>query len=891
MNAQFRIAFGCLKKQRRSSLLLLGTVILSTAFLVCMCIVGSSSIHTSTQTRMDIYGEHKATLWGSGENTEEFLSALPVWSEQGKIELHGYFRGIDGKVHSLGSADGISRKLLRIKLSEGRMPQTEGEAVLEKSMARQLGLESLSLGDDVLLRLETPSGETKDVILSVCGIAENFSAVKNNELSDSATISVIPSVLIADTPLPPVDTVWLLNSENDDFYELSSYLPKTEGSRFNSASYPHGYDSIGGSRISEETAMTVATMAIVGGLILVCTATVTANGFIMSADRKNRQMSLLRCIGATKKQAFGIIAAEGVLLLGAGLIPGLILGTAVSGLAVKIFSSLSKTELIWKFTPAALPLAAVLCTVCVLAATVIPAFRASRRPPIFAANTGIPVKKRKNRSAGRPLGVFGIAAVSLRNTPGRSIMTGLVFSLVIIVSGVTVLIVELNRDNGFSSPDVSVSPEASSISYEGNESHMHSAPFFVHHEALTRYLTVPTELPQKINAEMEFACTWSYVEPRFAVSIPKDEFDDYLNGFFIYDAKKLALPENAAEGTVGIPTGTYPFLSNQTQYGIGEDEYLLHTYVFSCSDELLLRLAPKLVSGKIDLKAIKRGDEVILTVPNYEIDYSEYPFGQSTRILGSAEDSPYIEGRVFKNENWTAGDRILLTWVNIAKDGTPTLCRKEVTVGATVRDGLSEYGMPGQVFGIYTATDTLNAISAPHTIRNMKLYFPIDTEIEQGEEDVILWLSENYPSLKTTTKTEVNQSELQIQRMIVGIMATVIACLVSLGFLGLVNTASVRVNSRSHQLGLLRCIGATKRQIILMLAGEGGVIGFCAAALGIAVCRLLFPLLTENWRFASIGVTLAVSSAVTVFLAAGTVFFPSLKILRASPVETTQRSE
>ena len=893
MNAIFRIASCSLKKQRRSSILLLGTVILSAAFLVCMCTVGASSIYTTKETRMDIYGEYKAVLWDTDEYTEEFLSLYPTWSEKGKTELFGYFESIDGNTHSVGSADEVSLKLLRVRLIEGRMPASPNEAVFEKSTARLLGLESISVGDEVLITLVSKTGEQKDIILSVSGICENFSAVKNNELSDGRTVTVVPSILTSNLEFAPMDVVWFLNSENEDFYALGPNLPSTVSRSFNSATYPNGYNSVGTKNYDEEISMAVSTMAIVGGLILVCTATVTMNGFIMSVDRQSRQMSLLRCIGATKKQAFGVIAAEGLILLGIGLIPGLCLGAIVSRFAVLLFSEISKAELIWHFAPWSLPLAALLCSVCVLVSTLLPALRASRRPPIFAANPKLSFRKRKRKTAGKPLGVWGLTAVSVKNSLGRNIMTGLVFSLVIIVSGVAALIIEMNRDSIYSMPDVEVSPASTSISYEGEESKMIDAPFFVHYEALTRYLTLPTNLPQEINSELDFACTWSYIEPRFGVSVHKDDFDDYLNGFFIYDGEKLSLPESETiDGLVhGMQTGTYPYLSAQTSYGISRDEFLLHTYVFSCSDELLLRLSPKLTSGKIDLEAIRRGDEVILTVPSYEIDYSNYPYGMSTYILGDSEDSPYVEGNIFKNENWTAGDKLTLTWVNIDTDGTPTLYRKKVTVGATVEVGLSQYGMPSQVFGIYVLTDTLNNISAPHTIRELNLYFPLDTEIEVGEEEVTTWLSENYPSLRVRSKTEVNQAEQQLQRMTVGIIATVISCLVSLGFLGLVNTVSVRVHSKSHQLGLMRCIGMTKTQILIMLSSEGASFGIGAAILGCIVCRILFPILTEGWRYPSIGVTLAISSVLTVLIAAGTIFIPALKVLRSSPVDTTRKAE
>ena len=56
MKTAFALGWGFLKKQVRSSALLLGTVVLSAAFLVCMCFVGSGAIHTAELARKNTYG-------------------------------------------------------------------------------------------------------------------------------------------------------------------------------------------------------------------------------------------------------------------------------------------------------------------------------------------------------------------------------------------------------------------------------------------------------------------------------------------------------------------------------------------------------------------------------------------------------------------------------------------------------------------------------------------------------------------------------------------------------------------------------------------------------------------------------------------------------------------
>ena len=118
-----------------------------------------------------------------------------------------------------------------------------------------------------------------------------------------------------------------------------------------------------------------------------------------------------------------------------------------------------------------------------------------------------------------------------------------------------------------------------------------------------------------------------------------------------------------------------------------------------------------------------------------------------------------------------------------------------------------------------------------------------------------------------------------------------ISCLASLGILGLVNTASARINSRSHQLGRLRCMGMTKGQILLMLILEGGSIGIGAAIFGTGICRVLLPLMTQGWRFTEVWTSSVLAALAAILLSVVTVCLPALKILKKSPTEITLSPE
>ena len=77
----------------------------------------------------------------------------------------------------------------------------------------------------------------------------------------------------------------------------------------------------------------------------------------------------------------------------------------------------------------------------------------------------------------------------------------------------------------------------------------------------------------------------------------------------------------------------------------------------------------------------------------------------------------------------------------------------------------------------------------------------------------------------------------------------------------------------------------TKGQIILMLTAESAAIGLGACGVGLVACRVLLPLMEENWRYPALGPALGLACLGTVVLAVATVFVPALQIMRKSPTE------
>lgn len=113
--------------------------------------------------------------------------------------------------------------------------------------------------------------------------------------------------------------------------------------------------------------------------------------------------------------------------------------------------------------------------------------------------------------------------------------------------------------------------------------------------------------------------------------------------------------------------------------------------------------------------------------------------------------------------------------------------------------------------------------------------------------------------------------------------------------LGIINAFSTNLNERRRQIGMLRTVGATKRQIIIIFGREAFIISLICVPLSIALSclcvKVVFMILGDNFIFDPniwAIVASAVFSIICVMLAA---LLPLLKAARVTPVQTVRNIE
>jgi putative ABC transport system permease protein len=118
-----------------------------------------------------------------------------------------------------------------------------------------------------------------------------------------------------------------------------------------------------------------------------------------------------------------------------------------------------------------------------------------------------------------------------------------------------------------------------------------------------------------------------------------------------------------------------------------------------------------------------------------------------------------------------------------------------------------------------------------------------------------------------------------------------------LGAVGIVNIMLVSVTERTHEIGLLKALGATKRSILaqffwegLLLTGISGLIGILGSAAFMGLLQLALTDKMPGWdppRLVPWSAALAMGSLVISGVVAG--LYPASKAAALDPIEALRR--
>jgi putative ABC transport system permease protein len=163
-----------------------------------------------------------------------------------------------------------------------------------------------------------------------------------------------------------------------------------------------------------------------------------------------------------------------------------------------------------------------------------------------------------------------------------------------------------------------------------------------------------------------------------------------------------------------------------------------------------------------------------------------------------------------------------------------------------------------------------------------------ETEENQARLDAAL---EEFPNAKAQTREQFIDNQIEGLNQVLNILYVLLALSVIVSLFGIVNTLVLTVFERTRELGMLRAIGMTRRQVRRMIRHESVITALIGGVLGIVLGVVLGALLIARVDFIEfqLPVTqIVVFAILTIVVGIIAAIFPARRAAKLDPLQALQ---
>src|SRR4051794_1929438 len=163
-----------------------------------------------------------------------------------------------------------------------------------------------------------------------------------------------------------------------------------------------------------------------------------------------------------------------------------------------------------------------------------------------------------------------------------------------------------------------------------------------------------------------------------------------------------------------------------------------------------------------------------------------------------------------------------------------------------------------------------------------------ETLANQARLDAVL---RSFPNAKVQTKSEFIDNQISGLNSVLNILYVLLALSVVVSLFGIVNTLVLTVFERTREIGMLRAVGMTRRQVRRMIRWESVITALLGAVIGIILGIVLGGLLVARVDFIVFTVpwgSLIVFGVAAVFVGLIAAIFPARRAARLNPLQALQ---
>ncbi len=548
---------------------------------------------------------------------------------------------------------------------------------------------------------------------------------------------------------------------------------------------PPGFQVVTGKVVADESTSAINTalgflstaLLVFAGIALFVGAFTIMNTFSITVGQRTRELALLRVIGASRTQVMGSVLGEAAIIGLASSLLGLALGVATAkGLEALLSAfggSLPQGGLV--FTLRTVVVSLVVGLGVTLASAVGPARRAVRIPPIAALSTyqaQAVESSRRRLVVGGLLAAGGIAALAAGLGLPAIQLVGLGAVLIFVAAGMLAPLVARPVSSVVGRPLARLFSVAGRL---GRENSMRSP---------RRTAQTASALMVGLALVSAMSVFGSSLSTSATRSVDQAILADYVITASSPGGPPPGFSRSAVAAAAAVPGVT---AASSITYG---------RFLLRGSPQTTSALAPRDLGTTAAISVTEGAGAAALARGQLLVDTTQ------ARDLGLR-----------------VGERLAVTF---AETG-----RQELVVGGIFQ--------PSALLGGYVlAESTFLANNAPSVLPSVLLVSTAGGASPTQTRALQAGLA-GYPNLVVRTRAAAEEEQRKQVNQVLGLVYALLMLAVLIAFIGIVNTLMLSVFERTREIGLLRAVGMSRRQVRTMVRTEAVILSVFGALLGVVL--------------------------------------------------------
>jgi len=576
------------------------------------------------------------------------------------------------------------------------------------------------------------------------------------------------------------------------------------------------------------------------GIALFVGSFVIANSLSITIAQRTREFATIRTLGGSRRQVLGSIIIEALVVGTLASVVGLFLGLGLAKLLFKLFSAvgftLPNSGLL--FETRTIVVSLVVGILVTLAASLRPAIRATRVPPIAAVREGATLPESRFarfRTVGSlaltALGfgslAYGLFADGLGTT---QLLTWMGLGALLIFIGVALFAARIVR------------PAAAALGWPATQMGGAAGRLARDNARRNPQRTASTASALMIGLALVtlVAVLAQGITSTFTNSVEEIFTSDYAitaqNNF-------SPIPTAAADAAADAP-GVEAVASVRTA----------EARIFD-SNEFVTAVDPEA--------------EAAITL--------EWKEGSQAVLGDLGRNGAFVDEDYAKDNDLAVGSPIPVL--------TPSGEKLELEV-----KGIFDPPTGGSPFGVVSfSSDTFDDLY--ESPRNLYSFIEMEGDVNEENTAALTAALTDFPNAKAQTRKQFVDNQISALSSILNILYVLLALSVIVSLFGIVNTLVLTVFERTREIGMLRAIGMTRRQVRRMIRHESVITALIGGALGIVLGIVLGGLLVARVEFIEFSLPttqIIVFALMTVVVGILAAIFPARRAARLDPLEALQ---